>query len=328
METRPYGDSGLRVPVLGFGAMQVGDPALAERHAERLLNHVLDRGLTLLDTARSYGLAEERIGRHLARRRDEFVLSTKVGYGVPGIPDWTYECVLAGVDAARDRLRTDVIDIVHLHSCGLATLEAGAVTRALARCRELGKIRVAAYSGDGDALRFAATSVTSPGSAGEVARGAGDGSEIERPSPQPSPAPAGEGALQGLQASVNVCDQEALPLLQAARARGVGTVAKRSLAGRPWHGTFSGDPVHDEYRRRFESLRPRQPLEVDDWEEFSLRLAAFAPGVDCVIVGGVSVANVDRNVAAVTRGPLMPHARSAVAAAWDLAGGRHWRGLV
>jgi aryl-alcohol dehydrogenase-like predicted oxidoreductase len=317
METRPYGDSGLRVPVLGFGAMQVGDPTLPEAHVERLLHHVLDSGLTLLDTARSYGLAEERIGRHLAGRRDEFVLSTKVGYGVPGIPDWTYECVLAGVDAARDRLRTDVIDIVHLHSCGLATLESGEVTRALDRCRELGKIRVAAYSGDGEPLRFC----TSPASAGEVGRNTSPGSagEVARS--------AGEG-FRGLQSSVNLCDQQALPLLEAARSRGVGTLAKRSLAGRPWQGAPSGDPVHDEYRRRFVALRARLSLEVEDWEELALRFAAFAPGVDCVIVGGVDAANVDRNVATVARGPLMLQARSAVTDAWDAAGGRHWQGLV
>jgi aryl-alcohol dehydrogenase-like predicted oxidoreductase len=307
MEKRPYGDSGVRVPVLGFGAMQIGHPALTEAHVERLLHHVLDAGLTLLDTARSYGLAEERIGRYLARRRDDFVLSTKVGYGVPGIPDWTYECVLAGVDAARDRLRTDVIDIVHLHSCGLATLEAGDVTRALARCRELGRIRVAAYSGDGDPLRFCTAAAQS--------------GEIERSSNEGLP-------FQGLQASVSLCDQQALPLLAAARSRGVGTLAKRSLAGRPWQGAAGGDPVHDEYRRRFMALRAELPLEVDDWDEFALRFTAFAPAVDCVIVGGTDAANVDRNVAAIGRGPLMMPARSAVAAAWDAAGGRDWQGLI
>ncbi|MDQ1241734.1 MAG: hypothetical protein QG550_985, partial [Pseudomonadota bacterium] len=111
MQRRSFGQTGLAVPILGFGAMQAGDPALAEDAAARLLNHALDIGLTLIDTARSYGLSEERIGRHLARRRDEFVLSTKVGYGIAGVPDWTYDCVVAGVDAARDRLRTDVIDI-------------------------------------------------------------------------------------------------------------------------------------------------------------------------------------------------------------------------
>ena len=88
MHSRPYGHTGLSVPVLGFGAMQVGAPELDERDVERLLHHVLDAGLTLIDTARSYGLAEARIGRLLARRREEFVLSTKVGYGVPGMPGY------------------------------------------------------------------------------------------------------------------------------------------------------------------------------------------------------------------------------------------------
>ena len=127
---------------------------------------------------------------------------------------------------------------------------------------------------------------------------------------------------------MNLCDQQALPLLQAARSRGVGTIAKRSFAGRPWQGDFSGDPVHDEYRRRFAAFRARLTQEVDDWEDLALRFAAFAPGVDCVIVGGSNAANVDRNVAAVARGPLMLHTRSALASAWNAAGGGHWQGLV
>jgi aryl-alcohol dehydrogenase-like predicted oxidoreductase len=168
--TRAFGRTGLEVPVLGFGAMQVGDPMLAEEAVARLLHHVLDRGLTLIDTARSYGLAEERIGRHLAARRDEFVLSTKVGYGVPGVADWTYECIVRGVDAARERLRTDEIDIVHLHSCGLDVLRAGEVTRGLLECVARGRVRVAAYSGDDAPLRFA---VEAGALAAEVARRSG-----------------------------------------------------------------------------------------------------------------------------------------------------------
>jgi len=291
---RPFGTTGLSVPVLGFGAMQVGDPALEEAHVERLLNRVLDAGLTLVDTARAYGLAEERIGRHLARRRDEFVLSTKVGYGVPGLPDWTYECIVAGVDAARDRLRTDVIDIVHLHSCGLDTLRRGDVTRALLDCRASGKIRLAAYSGDDEALRHA----------------------------------LGEGRFDGVQASVSLCDQQALPWLEDARARGVGVIAKRSLAGRPWAGDApSGDPVHDEYRRRFAQLHETITCDAAEWDQFALRFAAYAPGVACVIVGGIDAANVDRNVAAVERGPLSNGENEAVLAAFE-AHGHAWRGLV
>lgn len=69
MERRAFGGTGLVVPALGFGAMQAGSPLLPDDAAGRLLHQALDLGLTLIDTARSYGLSEERIGRHLARRR-------------------------------------------------------------------------------------------------------------------------------------------------------------------------------------------------------------------------------------------------------------------
>jgi len=63
----------------------LNDGRVGETEAGRLLNAVLDLGVNLIDTARGYGLSEERIGRHLAHRRQDFVLSTKVGYGLPGV---------------------------------------------------------------------------------------------------------------------------------------------------------------------------------------------------------------------------------------------------
>jgi len=294
MQRRAFGRSGLEVPALGFGAMQVGDPNVSEAHAADVLNHALDLGLTLIDTACAYGLSEERIGRHLARRRDEFVLSTKVGYGVAGVPDWTCECVAAGVDAARDRLRTDVIDIVHLHSCGTDLLDAGEVTRALEDCAAAGKLRVAAYSGDGPALRYAIAS----------------------------------GAFGSVQASLNLCDQQALRALVEARACGLGTLAKRPLAGQPWHsGEPPQDAVHAEYWHRFALLRDQLGFDVHDWEALALRFAAYAPGVDCVIVGGTDPRHLERNRAAVTAGPLEPLQQQAVRAAFGRVGAA-WQGLV
>ena len=94
-----FGKQGFSVPPLGLGAGSIGDPALNDARVGALLDQALDLGITLIDTARSYSLSEERIGRHLAHRRHQFVLSTKVGYGIPGHQDWTYGCVAAGVDA-------------------------------------------------------------------------------------------------------------------------------------------------------------------------------------------------------------------------------------
>jgi len=291
---RPFGHTGLEVPVLGFGALQAGDPRLGEDAAARLLNHALDLGLSLVDTAPSYGLSEQRIGRHIARRRAEFVLSTKVGYGVDGVADWTYDCVVAGVDAARDRLRTDVIDIVHLHSCGIDLLQAGEVSRALEHCAAAGKIRVAAYSGDGPALRYAVMS----------------------------------GAFGGVQASISLCDQQGLGPLAEARACGLGTIGKRPLCGQPWRAPAPPeDEVHADYWRRFAELRPALGLDTDDWESLALRFAAWAPGVDCVIVGGTDPGHLERNASAVAAGPLEPSCQAALRAAYGRVGAQ-WQGRV
>jgi aryl-alcohol dehydrogenase-like predicted oxidoreductase len=294
VERRPLGQTGLSVPVLGFGAMQAGDPRVPEDHAARLLNLALDLGLTLIDTARSYGLSEERIGRHLAHRRSEFVLSTKVGYDAVGFPDWTYPCVVAGVEAACKRLHTDVIDIVHLHSCDLGLLESGEVVEALEDCRRAGKLRVAAYSGDSAALRYAIAL----------------------------------GAFGSVQASVNVCDQEALPALAEASACGLGTIAKRPLAGQPWRATEpSSEPVHREYARRFEILREEPGCDAPDLEALTLRFAAYSPGVDCAIVGGTSLEHLARNAASVADGPLERSQHAAIREAFRRHGAG-WPGLV
>lgn len=298
LESRAFGSTGLTVTALGFGAMQAGTPELPDVDAARLLHGALDLGIRLIDTARSYGLSEERIGRHLGRRRDEYVLSTKLGYGVDGVPDWTYECVRQGVDAARDRLRTDVIDVVHLHSCPLDVLLHAGVVDALAEAVRSGKVRVAAYSGENEALDHAIAASSS------------------------SPADRPFGAVQ---LSVNVCEAHALARACAARERGLGVLAKRPFAGLPWRSaTPPDDPAHAEYWGRFQPLRDVAPAE---WSDFALRYAAHAPGVDACLVGGTRLDHLRRNVDAVARGPLEP-AECAVVEAVHRAAGAQWRGVI
>ena len=88
VEQRPFGATGLTVSAIGLGAGQVGERDVDGARAERLLRGAFDLGVTLVDTALSYGSSEERIGRHLADRRDVFVLSSKGGSGVDGHEDW------------------------------------------------------------------------------------------------------------------------------------------------------------------------------------------------------------------------------------------------
>ena len=291
MQTRPFGRTGLHVSVLGLGAGQVGAESLDDAAAARLLNAALDLGITLVDTARGYGVSEDRIGRHLAHRRSEFVLSTKVGYGVEGVEDWTPECIARGIDDALRRLRTDVIDIVHLHSCPLDTLRSAGVVEALSRAREAGKLRVAAYSGENEPLDWALHAQV----------------------------------FGSIECSVNLFDQGGLThAMPAAMHRGLGVIAKRPLGNAPWR--FSHRPAGDyceAYWVRQQALAySHEPL---PWDEYALRFTAFAPCVSSAIVGTSSIDHLRHNVDLVARGALPDRLVAETRSRWN-AVQSGWRG--
>ena len=292
MILNPLGHTGLNVSALGFGAMHINDERTTEAEAGALLNGVLDEGINLIDTARGYGLSEVRIGRHLAHRRSEFVLSTKVGYGVEGVPDWTYDCIVQGVERALKLMKTDWLDIVHLHSCPLPVLQQGDVARALNDCRAAGKLRVAAYSGDNAEIDFAIAS----------------------------------GAFGSLQTSVSVCDQAHLQH-RAARAdhAGIGVIAKRPLAGAVWRfAERPGDFAEGHYWDRFQAMNlPAQ----EDWADVALRFVAFHTGAASAIVGTAKPQNLRRNLDTIERGPLPPALVAAIRDAFSRHGAE-WPGLI
>ena len=64
-----------------------------------------------------------------------------------------------------------------------------------------------------------------------------------------------------------------------------------------------------------------------DLDRVALRFSAYAPGVDCVIVGGADARYLQKNVAAVTAGPLLPEQLAAIRGAFSRAA-TNWRGLI
>ena len=293
MELRPLGTTGLPVSAVGLGAGRIGGADSSETEVDTLVAAALDLGVTLVDTAPSYGFSEERLGRALSGRRERVVLSTKLGYGIPGVPDWTGPCIAAGVDAALSRLRTDRIDLAHLHSCGIEVLERGEVVDALRRAVDAGKVRVAAYSGEGEALLWAVRS----------------------------------GAFGAVQCSVSPVDQSSLSAAVAeAGLRGLGVLGKRPLGNAPWR--FRDRPPEVDVAEAWERFRS---LALDagglGWTELFARFAAFAPGVSAVLLGTASPGHLAEVVAAVERGPLDPAAVESLRAAWRRVGSR-WTGRV
>jgi aryl-alcohol dehydrogenase-like predicted oxidoreductase len=295
MELRDFGRTGLRVSALGFGAMHINDERVGEIDAGRLLNEVLDLGVNLIDTARGYGLSEERIGRHLAHRRQDFVLSTKVGYAVEGLPDWTYDCIVGGVERALRLMRTDWLDIVHLHSCPLAVLQQDEVIRALDDCRRAGKLRVAAYSGDNAELAAAIA----------------------------------DGRFGAIQTSISVCDQVNLDQrLPRAVERGLGVIAKRPIAGAVWrHAQRPDDFAEGQYWDRWQAMGFAEALPLEQRTELALRFVAHWPGVASSIVGTSKLANFKQNLALVDKGPLAADQQTLLRDAF-VQSQQDWQGLI
>jgi aryl-alcohol dehydrogenase-like predicted oxidoreductase len=128
MTFRPLGDSGLMVSTVGIGTNAFGT-RIDERQTRAVVHAALDAGVTLFDTADTYGrgASEELLGRALGAHRDEVVVATKFGMDMGGAngPDWgaraSRRYVRRAVEASLRRLGTDHIDLYQLHQPDLVT---------------------------------------------------------------------------------------------------------------------------------------------------------------------------------------------------------------
>ena len=110
LPTRRLGKTGLRVPLIGCGTAP-GGSGLSDRAAIDLHHYAIDRGVTYLDTAPTYGRAHRQLRAVLAERRDEVIVATKVPV------DGAAEAFASLTKSLRD-LGIDHVDIAYVHSLG------------------------------------------------------------------------------------------------------------------------------------------------------------------------------------------------------------------
>lgn len=134
MEYRNLGASGLRVPVLSFGAGTFGGSGplfgawgnTDAAQARRLVDICLEAGVNLFDTADVYsaGASEEVLGQAIGGKRDAVLISTKMALPMgDGPADWGTSRLrlIKSVDDALRRLGTDYIDLLQLHAFDAST---------------------------------------------------------------------------------------------------------------------------------------------------------------------------------------------------------------
>jgi len=129
MEFRRLGNSGLVVSVVGLGTNNLG-MKLDDAGSREVVDAAFDYGITLFDTADSYGASEERLGVLLKGRRDDVIIATKFGSdtrrrGNSNGEDWgargSRRYIRRAVEGSLQRLQTDWIDLYQFHWPDLAT---------------------------------------------------------------------------------------------------------------------------------------------------------------------------------------------------------------
>jgi hypothetical protein len=112
VQTRPFGKTGVRVPIVAMGCGESWWRALNdEQKCIEALTLALDSGITYLDTGQTYGkgISETWLGKGIESRRKEVFLSTKISTRDPEEAKRETERCLA-------RLRTTWVDVIHIHN--------------------------------------------------------------------------------------------------------------------------------------------------------------------------------------------------------------------
>jgi aryl-alcohol dehydrogenase-like predicted oxidoreductase len=293
MHYRSLGRSGLLVSVAGLGGNNFGR-RLDVDATRAVVDAAIDAGITLLDTADSYGAgrSEEILGEVLTGRRDQVVLATKfghrgadLGYGAAAGAKGGRGYIMRAVERSLRRLRTDYIDLYQIHTPDPAT----PIEETLAALGDLvtqGKVRYLGHSNfTGWQLADAAGVARDLGTAGFVSA-QNQWSLLERGA-EAEVVPAARHYGLGVLPYTPLANG----LLTGKVRRGVPPPEGSRLAGRP-------DYVTDDKLGRVEKLVGWAQQHGVTILDVAVGGLAAQPGCSSVIAGAMSPEQVKANAAA------------------------------
>ncbi|MEJ7593094.1 MAG: aldo/keto reductase [Planctomycetaceae bacterium] len=154
MQTRPFGKTGLRLPILSFGASSLGQEFRSVQLDDALqsVRVALECGLSFIDTSPFYGRGMSEVLLGIALRgvpRDSYTLCTKLGrYDLQHF-DFSAKRVAESVDVSLHRLGTDHLDIILCHDIEFVPMQqiVDETIPALKRIQQSGKVRFIGISG-------------------------------------------------------------------------------------------------------------------------------------------------------------------------------------
>jgi len=303
MIKRTLGKTGLEISALGFGAWGIGGSMwIGAEDDESLaaLRRAIELGVNFIDTAAGYGggHSEELVGRAVREAAETVYVATKIPpknmrwpapAGVRADDAFPADWVIAQTEGSLARLGLETIDVQQFHVWSDEWVGEGSWLDAVERLKRDGKIRAFGVSINDHQPANAVRLVES-------------------------------GHVDTVQVIYNVFDQSPEDeLFPAVEAASVGVIARvpfdeGSLTGRIRpetefpagdfrNGYFGGDRKREVWERA-QAVASDAQVPVDELAEVALRFCVTHPAVSTAIPGMRTVRNVERNAAAVGRGPL------------------------
>ncbi len=148
---RVLGRTKQKVSMLGLGTAPVGEGPVEVQEGVRIFGEAMDLGVTYVDTARIYGEAEEMLGHLIPKRRDRLFVATKVSTE-------TADRAERSLNESLRTLKTDHLDLVHIHSVGSKNIDrvlgTGGALEYLLKQKEKGVIRFIGITGHNSPDKF------------------------------------------------------------------------------------------------------------------------------------------------------------------------------
>jgi len=299
MDIRTLGDSAVPVSPIGLGLAALGRPGYInvghqedigeqytietmEARAHAMLTQAHDLGIRYIDAARSYGRAEAFLGSWLRNNPDkaeDFTIGSKWGYKYTA--NWTVDAQTHEVkEHSLDRLEKQwyeslhhLDDHLHVYQIHSATLESGVLNNdevldELARLRAKENILVG-------------LSVSGKNQPKVIEKAL----EVKR-----------DGVLLfgSVQATFNLLEPSAGPILKEARQQGMGVIVKEALA----NGRLTARNSAPGFAEKLMMLQAQANLNNTTLDAMAIAWVAAHPFVDVILSGAAKPEHLDSNVVA------------------------------
>jgi aryl-alcohol dehydrogenase-like predicted oxidoreductase len=280
---RTLGRTDISVSALGLGTAEMGyaygigprdvpdeDSALA------LLRRAVELGVTFIDTARFYGVAEERIGRSGLSKLPGITIATKCGHALDRdehVSDAELaRAFVAEVDESLRKLGLESIPLLQVHGGTAERIRDGSIIGAVEKIQKSGKARFVGISTRGEEAALAA---------------------IE------------SGFFDTLQLAHSILDQRMTEVLTKAAEQRIGIInrsvlLKGALTPAAQHLAPSLAPL-----KKQAAAAERIAREIGtDLPSLAIRFALSNPHIHTILVGSNKVGHIEAAVRAVREGPL------------------------